>query len=466
MRITILFLLLSITQSLLAQDVAAYVQTALDNNLNLKAQGLDYQIAAARLAQAKALYWPQLSIQGRFSAAQGGRAIEIPAGDLVNPAYSNLNVLNSYNRANDINYPNIPVYPVVNNEAINFLRATEQETVIRLEMPLYNRKITHNQRAQEQLIAASSAGIDAFREQLIKDVQQAYYTYAQTYYAREIYEDALALVTENLRTTESLRTHHKATAADVYTVQAQVASVRQSLALAKQQEQTAGAYFNTLLNRDHTTPIVLSAVEEVDPTTVMSLEKAQQQARAQRKELQQLDHYLGAAAQQREIARDEGRPTLNLRADYGIQGTTYSFGADDDFFLGSLVFQVPIFNKTTSTKVQEAELQQQQLQLQRSAATQQIELQVLQQYYALQTAQEQVALAQAQEEAASEAFRLQNRLYEQGQSNLVAFTDARTNWTSARQQLIIARYGYLIREAEWQWASASLSPHASAQPGN
>ena len=73
-----------------AQTLDDYVSTALTNNLDLAQEELSYQEAQAQLEQAKALFWPTLGINGRFSVAQGGRTIDIPAGDLVNPAYQNL----------------------------------------------------------------------------------------------------------------------------------------------------------------------------------------------------------------------------------------------------------------------------------------------------------------------------------------------------------------------------------------
>ncbi|MGH1438059.1 MAG: TolC family protein [Lewinella sp.] len=453
MRALSLLLLLGVLLPYLpGQSLDQYVQIALENNLELAQKDLSYQEAQAQLAQAKALFWPQLGINGRFSVAQGGRTIDIPAGDLVNPAYQNLNALNQHISGSDPTYPAFPNYGTVDNASINFLRATEQETVVRLSMPVYNNSIVRNRQIKESMLAASGSELAGFRRQLRRDVKQAYYLYSQAHFGRQIYEDALQLVEENLRTTQSLQAHHQVTAADVYSAQAQVASVQQQLAVAIQQEQSAQAYFNTLLRREYTTAISLEEQPEHSTDVILGLEAAQQQAWQQREELEQLNFYLAAAEENRKLASGNRLPTVNFQADYGIQGTTYSFTGEDDFFLGSLVLQVPLFNKATSAKVQEAQLAQQRLLHQKAAAEQQIGLQVINQYYALQAAQTQVAQAQQQKLAATEAFRLQKRLYEQGQSNLVTFTDARTSLTNAEQQLVISRYNYLQQVTEWEWA--------------
>lgn len=453
MRALSLLLLLGVLLPYLpGQSLDQYVQIALENNLNIAQKDLSFQEAQAQLAQAKALFWPQLGINGRFSVAQGGRTIDIPAGDLVNPAYQNLNALNQHISGSDPTYPAFPNYGTVDNASINFLRATEQETVVRLSMPVYNNSIVRNRQIKESMLAASGSELAGFRRQLQRDVKQAYYMYSQAHYGRQIFEDALQLVEENLRTTQSLQAHHQVTAADVYSSQAQVASVQQQLAVAIQQEQSAQAYFNTLLRREYTASISLEEQPEHSTEAVLSLEAAQQQAWQQREELEQLNFYLAAAEENRKLASGNRLPTVNFQADYGIQGATYSFTSEDDFFLGSLVLQVPLFNKATSAKVQEAQLAQQRLLHQKAEAEQQIGLQVINQYYALQAAQTQVAQAQQQKLAATEAFRLQKRLYEQGQSNLVTFTNARTALTTAEQQLVINRYNYLQQVAEWEWA--------------
>ena len=98
---------------------------------------------------------------------------------------------------------------------------------------------------------------------------------------------------------------------------------------------------------------------------------------------------------------------------------------------------------------------QQRLGAQKAAAEQQIGLQIVNQSYALTAAQEQIKQAKAQRTAAGEAFRLQQRLYEQGQSNQVTWQNASTSLTTAEQQLVIAQYNYLIQLAEWEWASGN-----------
>lgn len=438
-----------------AQSLDDYVNQALTNNIDLQRAANSVAQSQARLNQAKALFFPQISIEGRFSAAQGGRTIDIPAGDLVNPAYQNLNALNQQAAGNDPTYPAFPSYGTINNESINFLRATEQETVVRLDMPLYNQQILRNKQLQENLVAAEGEGLQTFKRNLEKDVRTAYYQYAQAALGREVYENALALVQENLRVAESLKRHHQVTAADVYAAQAQLANIQQSLSTAIQQERTAQAYFNTLLNQAYETPINLPTDFSELVVGTSALAEAQALAIQRRPELSQLNYYVAVADQQTAMAKGNRLPTINLRADYGVQGTTYNFGPDDDFFLGSVVFSIPLFNRSTSAKVQEANLAQANVRQQKESVQQQIGLQIIQQYYRLEAASERITQARAEQTASSEAYRLVEKLYEQGQANQVTLSDARTRLTNAELQVVATEYDYLTQQALWQWVTGA-----------
>ena len=134
--LSLLFSLQGHTQS----PLDGYIQDAINSNIALQRKNLSFDKSMAALREAKANFLPQLSIQARYSVARGGRAFVIPAGDLVNPAYQNLNVINQLGQSTSPDYPVIGEYPVIPNEEINFLRETEQETVLRLQMPVFNNK--------------------------------------------------------------------------------------------------------------------------------------------------------------------------------------------------------------------------------------------------------------------------------------------------------------------------------------
>lgn len=439
-----------------AQDtpLKGYIHTALESNIALQRQGLSYEKSLAAMEEAKALFFPRLSIQARYSVARGGRAFIIPIGDLVNPVYQNLNQLNSLAQAAYPDYPTVPEYPMLSNVEENFLRETEQETVLRLQMPIFNQAILQNQHIRRNLAEAEKISVDIYRRELAKEVKVAYFNYAQAQQGVGILENALALVQENLRTSESLYNNHKVTLDVVYSARAEVEGVEQQLAEAVKNEKTAKAYFNFLLNRNYEEEIEVMPEEALSQSAV-SLEEARKLALQQREEFQQMNYFLAAQDRQIQLSKGAYLPQLNLQADYGIQGTRYELNDDADFFLGSVVMSWNLFDRTTKARVQQARIEKMETATRKAELQQQVGLQVVNAFYELEAAQQRIQKAEAEVEAARQAFRLMNKKYAQGQANLVEFTNARTQLTNAEQNRSIARYDYQAKLAEFERVTAS-----------
>ncbi len=66
---------------------------ALAANLELRAGAAAIEQRLAALDQARARYLPVLDVAARYSWADGGRTIEFPVGDLLNPVYATLDEL-------------------------------------------------------------------------------------------------------------------------------------------------------------------------------------------------------------------------------------------------------------------------------------------------------------------------------------------------------------------------------------
>ncbi len=444
--------------SLMAQEpqLQAYIDQALSSNIALRQKELSYEKSLATLEEAKGMFFPRLSVQARYSVARGGRTFVIPVGDLVNPVYQNLNLLNSLASSANPDYPAIPDYPQIQNEEVNFLRETEQETVLRLQMPIFNNAILQNHRTRQHLAEADRVSVDIYKRELVKEVKVAYYNYAQARQGVEILNNALELVRENLRTSESLYRNHKVTLDVVYSTEAEVQGVEQQLAEAEKQEKVAQAYFNFLLNREYDSEIVPPETSTLSEA-VVSLEEARRMAFQKREEFQQFNYFLAARDNQIQLSKGSQLPQLNLQADYGIQGTRYEVNDDADFFLGSVVMSWNLFDRTTGAKIQRAKVEKLEVENQKAEARRQIGLQVVNIYYELEAVAKRIDKAQAEVQAARQAFRLVNRKYEQGQANLVEFTRARTQLTNAEQNLSIARFDYQARLAELERATADYT---------
>ena len=456
LSVTLTLLLYCLLSQAQQSSLDQYIQRALSSNIALQQRNLSYQKSLEALKEAKGMFFPSFSVEARYSVARGGRAFEIPVGDLMNPVYDNLNLINSLGAAANPDYPTIPEYPQIQNEQINFLRETEQETFVRMVMPVFNAAIIANHRIQQNLNQAELISVDRYKRELVKEVKTGYYQYLQALQGRALFEETLLLVEENLETTRSLERNHKVTVDAVYSAEAQVEMVKQQLTAAVKDEKVAKAYFNFLLNKDLETEIEIPSDIEIIPNA-LNLEAARQQALNKREELLEIEYFHAATDQELKLNKQNRLPKLNLVADYGVQGTGYNIDSEADFALGSIVMSWNFLDFTNKAKVQQAALAKLEIEQQRAEATQQIELQVIQSYYEMEAALKNIEAAKAESKSSDQAFKLIRKKYQQGQVNLVTFTEARTTKTNAAQQLIIAQYNFLSKQAHFEWVTASYS---------
>src|SRR5580698_5955994 len=73
------------------EAVDGLVADALAANLELDGASAGVAERLAALDQARARYLPSLDFSARYSRSNGGRAIDFPVGDLLNPVYATLN---------------------------------------------------------------------------------------------------------------------------------------------------------------------------------------------------------------------------------------------------------------------------------------------------------------------------------------------------------------------------------------
>ena len=144
-----------------------YVAEALQSNLGLQGQDLQVERSAAALAAARARFWPELSLNARYSWADGGRNIDFPIGQLLNPAYQTLNQLLAAQ-----GQP--PRFGTINDQSFAFQRPQEQDTRVSLRQPLYQPAIPAAVAAQRELLGSERYARLALARQLRRDLIVGY----------------------------------------------------------------------------------------------------------------------------------------------------------------------------------------------------------------------------------------------------------------------------------------------------
>jgi outer membrane protein TolC len=281
-KISAFLYFLSVSLFVSGQDPALeeYIRIGLENNLALKQKKSNYAKSMEALNQARAYYFPAISLNARYTLANGGRTIDFPVGDLLNPVYSTLNYLTNSN-----------AFPQIKNQTFNFYRPHEQETRLELIQPIINPAIGYNYKISKELSKASNADLNAFRRQLVSDIKTAYYSYQKTIRLKDLVNETRALLIENIRVNKSLYENEKVTIDVVYRSEAELSKLEQSEAIVIKNNKMAASWLNFLLNRPFDTGI--KRVETADLITeLISLENAEQLAFGNREELDLMDYYL------------------------------------------------------------------------------------------------------------------------------------------------------------------------------
>jgi outer membrane protein len=423
-----------------SQDyLAGYIREGLEKNLALKQKEADYRQSLEALREARGLFYPALSVNARYTVSEGGRVIDLPIGDLLNPVYNTLNQLT----ASDL-------FPQVDNQQIRFLRPTEHETKLRLVQPVFNTDLYFNSRISKQLSQAEAVGVDQYKRELVAEIKKAYYAVAMTRSMEDMLKQTRLVLQENVRVNRRLVENNKVTLDNLYRSQTELSRFDQQLQTARKNRITAKAYFNFLLNKP-LQDTVLIGVPEALPQYVSDPDTSTRQALERREELQMLEHYRRISALQVKMNRSARLPGLALVADYGFQGEQYHFNHDQEYVQASLVMTWNLFSGFQNrSRIREALIKQDKISDQEKEVREKISLQVIQVLQELKTAEAGLNAAESAVKSAREGFRLVQRRYGEGEASLLEFLDSRNTLTDAEENLILSRFAYLSDYADME----------------
>ena len=414
-----------------------YIDEGLQNNLSLKQKEVNYLKSMEVLKQARALFFPDISLNARYTAAEGGRIIEFPVGTMLNPVYQSLNYLLDQD-----------LFPDISNMEFAFYRPTEHETKIRLAQPIIDTKIIYNQKINKELSRAVMADAVAYKRQLVAEIKTAYFNYLKTVKLLQLVDDTRELLVENIRVNESLYENNVVTIDNVYRSRAELSKLERHEAEARKNHEVAIAYFNFLLNRPFET-MILTDIHYDSITQTLVLDDLAEHAVVNREELEMLRSYSRVAENNLSMNQMNKLPNLYAVVDYGFQGRNYEFNMRQDYLFASLIFRWDLFHGfQNKARIGEARIEQQLRDTQLEEAEKQIRLETIGAHYDLIASVESVKASKEELLSTRNAFRVINRKYGEGQATLIEFIDARSTMTQAEMFLIISKYDFHIKYAE------------------
>jgi outer membrane protein len=420
-----------------------YIRTGIESNLALRQQRENYHMNLELLNEARSWYYPSLSFNARYTRARGGRVIEFPAGDLLNPVYSTLNMLTG-----------TQAFPRVENESFYFYRPREQETKLRLAQPIISPEIWYNNRISKIESEIGHLDLEMYTRHLVAEIKKAYYRHMQANRVEQVIQESILLIRENIRVNQRLVANGMATPDNIYRARAELGKAEQELAAASGNRKISAAWFNFLLNREPDDEIVAMTPEQAIPLPAFHMHENPFDI-SMREELLKTENLIRISDQYIRMRQSSRYPRLTALVEYGFQGETWSFTGKDDFVLASVVLSWPLFDGfRNNSSIRQARITRSVAGLVREEVEKQLSLEVINAWYELEAAAKAIEAAAFTLESATSAFRITDRRFSEGTAPLMEFTDARTSLTAAEISLIISRFDYLAKYAEYERAAA------------
>ena len=443
----LLLLFSAVSSQTSAQSILqAYIDEGLKSNLQLKQEQLNYEKSIENLNVARSLFFPQIALNASYSLAQGGRKIDFPIGDLLNPVYATLNKLTDSNQ-----FPQLP------NQSIQFLPNNFHDTKVRVIQPIFNPDIYFNFKAQKELISVQQAQKNAYENDLKYSITSAYYQYLQSEEALKVLTETRVFLAELLKVNQKLVANQKATKDVVLSAEYEINKIDQQLAEAAKNHEVAKAYFNFLLNRDLIAEVIIDSTL-VSSSDTESLDQLRELALSQRQEIKQLQRGLAASGELVELNRKSALlPKINVVGDIGYQGFEYKFDNSQQYALVQFSLGWDLFRGGEKrAKIQQARIDYQVVENKMEQLRRQIELQVIQTHYERQASEQAWTTARSGVRSAEKNFQIVRSKYNEGQAILLEYLDAQNKWTTARLTQSIRLFDLLRAEAALQKTIASI----------
>ena len=439
----------AITLVLLCCGFLGYSQSKLDNyiliglksNEVIKQHNFDITKSVYALKEARSLFYPTISLNANYTVADGGRTIDIPIGDMLNPVYSTLNQITNSN-----------AFPALQNQSVLINPDNFYDAKIHTTMPLLNFEIIYNKRIKSQQSSLQKIELEIYQRELVKEIKIAYYKYLQSIEGVHIYEDALKLVKENQRVNQSLFKNDKINRTAVLRSDNEVIRIEANLETAKKTSSNARSYFNFLINQKLDSEIEIDSDNENLPNVMVS------ENTLNREELSKLNQVSEINENVNKLTQSYWYPKLSGFADVGFQDFDFEVNKDSRYYFAGLGLEWNIFSGNKNKyKIKQVELDSQKINSQTDNVKQQLLLQFQVSQNNLKSALEQFYADKNQKQSAQKYNEDITKLYKEGQAIYIELLDAQNQWVNAQLNTNISLYNSWIAFAEMERANATFT---------
>ena len=414
----------------------SYIQEGFKNNSALKEKNFNLEKANAALNESWGLFFPSVDLKSDYTWSKGGRKIDLPLGDLMNPVYNTLNQLTGSNN-----------FPQIQNQKVNFLPNDYQDTKLSLTLPIINTDVWLNNRIKSESINQYESEVISYKRELVKEIKTAYYNYIKSLKAVEIYSNADSLLNDSYKVTESLVKNNVVLKTNLLKIKADISSNEAELGNAKNTSEIAKSYFNFLLNKPFNSEIEIDRkLFEADLTGIQNLPVENKVTWAELNQMksgiQQLE-YVSA------MKYGEFIPSVAFFYQAGYQGNKYKFDSDQRYDLYGLSLTWNLFNGLQSkNRIEQSEIEISKLESKLDETQRQLGLNLLSVTKNLNTAIKKLESSKTGLDYSHEYYRQTKLHYQLGQAILIELTQSILGYTNSQLSYQISLMDVLIRQAE------------------
>ncbi len=407
-----------------------YIQEGLENNLVLREKNIELERSLLALKDAKSYFLPALDFGASYTLATGGRTIDFPIGDLLNPVYSTLNQLTGTN-----------AFPQLENVSEQLLPDNFYDARFRASMPIVNTDLKYQKQIREKQVMLSEYELKIYQANLIQDIKLAYYNFCTAYTAIDVIQSSKSLVEQNLRDNKSLLANGKGLPSSVLRAESEVENINALLIEAESRKRNAAHYVNFLLNR----PVDAEVIFESQQTDLAALDELMNEDNLSgRPEILQIQTAESIQETVVKAGKNYWIPKVNTYADLGSQSFDWAFDQDSRYLLWGFNLSVPVFQGGRNrNQIYRSELGLKSVQNQKELVNNKLNLDLQLTKNEVKTNQAALRSAEKKLESSAAYFRLIERGFREGANSLIEFIDARNQFTQASLQKTINSYNLL-----------------------
>lgn len=415
-----------------SQDFSALVSKAWEHNQQLKAKEFQLESANHLFKEAKSMYGPTVSFGVQYTLAAGGRSIQLPVGDLLNPVYSTLNTITQSNQ-----------FPTIENANEQFLPNNFYDARFRVSQPIYYPDLAINKKIKKESAEQKIIEVRAFKRLIAKEVMNAYFFLESAKRAAEIYRANDTLLIEAQRVTQSMIKNGIALHSALARIETQQSVLYSSTLEAEGNIQNALSYYQFITGESESQKLNLPELPnpEMDNTTV-------------REEILQIEK--GQSMLNLAIQKEESfyLPRIGAQLDLGSQDFDFGF---QPYVLFGLNAEINLFdNKRHQHRKSSYQVELNALENQKLYVSDQFELQKTMTKQNLETAILQAKTFEKRVGAVKKLYFEIFKKYKEGSANYLELLDAQTQITQIQIQYNLARQNAWLKWSDYVYSSASF----------